>query len=220
MKSNYFYLIIFSLTFLNQILCTQKTCGKIVEVSNENPLNEEELKNSEEEGLNSYIIKTDKSLNELKDLLKEEHLLYLNDKKLQKSMKKIVKKTTKGMSKQIKKDIKNNQKEMKKSSKKNLKENKKSKAVVEEFSEVSENIGEITNLIYIDTTTKKTQIYKLKDELTNEDTFSYAYSIIAFLIVVCLVLLGLQILFSKDKNSSDYTILETDSPQEFTLKGF
>ena len=220
MKSNYFYLIIFSLTFLNQILCTQKTCGKIVEVSNENPLNEEELKNSGEEGLNSYIIKTDKSLNELKDLLKEEHLLYLNDKKLQKSMKKIVKKTTKGMSKQIKKDIKNNQKEMKKSSKKNLKENKKSKAVVEEFSEVSENIGEITNLIYIDTTTKKTQIYKLKDELTNEDTFSYAYSIIAFLIVVCLVLLGLQILFSKDKNSSDYTILETDSPQEFTLKGF
>ena len=220
MKSNYFYLIIFSLTFLNQILCTQKTCGKIVEVSNENPLNEEELKNSEEEGLNSYIIKTDKSLNELKDLLKEEHLLYLNDKKLQKSMKKIVKKTTKGMSKQIKKDIKNNQKEMKKSSKKNLKENKKSKVVVEEFSEVSENIGEITNLIYIDTTTKKTQIYKLKDELTNEDTFSYAYSIIAFLIVVCLVLLGLQILFSKDKNSSDYTILETDSPQEFTLKGF
>ena len=220
MKSNYFYLIIFSLTFINQILCTQKTCGKIVEVSNENPLNEEELKNSEEEGLNSYIIKTDKSLNELKDLLKEEHLLYLNDKKLQKSMKKIVKKTTKGMSKQIKKDIKNNQKEMKKSSKKNLKENKKSKAVVEEFSEVSENIGEITNLIYIDTTTKKTQIYKLKDELTNEDTFSYAYSIIAFLIVVCLVLLGLQILFSKDKNSSDYTILETDSPQEFTLKGF
>lgn len=220
MKSNYFYLIIFSLTFINQILCTQKTCGKIVEVSNENPLNEEELKNSEEEGLNSYIIKTDKSLNELKDLLKEEHLLYLNDKKLQKSMKKIVKKTTKGMSKQIKKEIKNNQKEMKKSSKKNLKENKKSKAVVEEFSEVSENIGEITNLIYIDTTTKKTQIYKLKDELTNEDTFSYAYSIIAFLIVVCLVLLGLQILFSKDKNSSDYTILETDSPQEFTLKGF
>ncbi len=103
MKSNYFYLIIFSLTFINQILCTQKTCGKIVEVSNENPLNEEELKNSEEEGLNSYIIKTDKSLNELKDLLKEEHLLYLNDKKLQKSMKKIVKKTTKGMSKQIKK---------------------------------------------------------------------------------------------------------------------
>ena len=220
MKSNYFYLIIFSLTFLNQILCTQKTCGKIVEVSNENPLNEEELKNSEEEGLNSYIIKTDKSLNELKDLLKEEHLLYLNDKKLQKSMKKIVKKTTKGMSKQIKKDIKNNQKEMKKSSKKNLKENKKSKAVVEEFSEVSENIGEITNLIYIDITTKKNKIYKLKDELTNEDTFSYAYSIIAFLIVVCLVLLGLQILFSKDKNSSDYTILETDSPQEFTLKGF
>ena len=56
--------------------------------------------------------------------------------------------------------------------------------------------------------------------ILNEYTFSYAYSIIAFLIIFGLVLIGIQILFSKDKNTPDYTLLETNYPKDFTLKGF
>ena len=89
--------------------------------------------------------------------------------------------------------------------------------IIEELSEVSEDLGNVTNLVLINTNKKN---FNLKDDLLSEDTFSYAYSIIAFLIVVCLVLIGIQILFSKDKNTPDYTLLENDNPQEFTLKGF
>ncbi len=113
---------------------------------------------------------------------------------------------------------KNCEKDENKFQKKITKENKKSDLIIEDITEINEDLDNVTNLILIDTTNKKN--YNLKEDLLNEDTFSYAYSIIAFLIVVCLVLIGIQILFSKDKNTPDYTLLETDNPQDFTLKGF
>ncbi len=210
MKSNIILSICFILSFFNLISCIQRS-EKVIEISDKNKLNEED-------GLNRYIIKTDKSLDEIKNLLNEEHLLYLNDKKFQKSMKKTKKKTVHNLGKEINKITKTCEKDGKKFSKKISKENKKSDLIIEEISEISEDLGNATNLILIDTTKKKN--YKLKDDLLSEDTFSYAYSIIAFLIVVCLVLIGIQILFSKDKNTPDYTLLENDNPQEFTLKGF
>ena len=209
MKSNIIFSIFFILSFFNLISCIQRS-EKVIEITDKNKLNEED-------GLNRYIIKTDKSLDEIKNLLNEEHLLYLNDKKFQKSMKKTLKKTVHNLGKEINKMTKDCEKEGKKFSKKISKENKKSDLIIEELSEVSEDLGNVTNLVLINTNKKN---FNLKDDLLYEDSFSYAYSIIVFLIVLCLILLGIQILFSKDKNTSDYTLLETDNPQEFTLKGF
>ena len=217
MKSKTIFSIIFIFTFYNLISCTQRPLGKVIQILDKNQLNEEDLKTNEEDGLNKYIIKTDKSLDEIKNLLNEEHLLYLNDKKFQKSMKKTLKKTVHNLGKEINKMTKDCEKEGKKFSKKISKENKKSDLIIEELSEVSEDLGNVTNLVLINTNKKN---FNLKDDLLYEDSFSYAYSIIVFLIVLCLILLGIQILFSKDKNTSDYTLLETDNPQEFTLKGF
>jgi predicted ribosome quality control (RQC) complex YloA/Tae2 family protein len=217
MKSKTIFSIIFIFTFYNLISCTQRPLGKVIQILDKNQLNEEDLKTNEEDGLNKYIIKTDKSIDEIKNLLNEEHLLYLNDKKFQKSMKKTLKKTVHNLGKEINKMTKDCEKEGKKFSKKISKENKKSDLIIEELSEVSEDLGNVTNLVLINTNKKN---FNLKDDLLYEDSFSYAYSIIVFLIVLCLILLGIQILFSKDKNTSDYTLLETDNPQEFTLKGF
>lgn len=217
MKSKTIFSIIFIFTFYNLISCTQRPLGKVIQILDKNQLNEEDLKTNEEDGLNKYIIKTDKSIDEIKNLLNEEHLLYLNDKKFQKSMKKTLKKTVHNLGKEINKMTKDCEKEGKKFSKKISKENKKSDLIIEELSEVSEDLGNVTNLVLINTNKKN---FNLKDDLLYEDSFSYAYSIIVFLIVLCLILLGVQILFSKDKNTSDYTLLETDNPQEFTLKGF
>lgn len=217
MKSKTIFSIIFIFTFYNLISCTQRPLGKVIQILDKNQLNEENLKTNEEDGLNKYIIKTDKSIDEIKNLLNEEHLLYLNDKKFQKSMKKTLKKTVHNLGKEINKMTKDCEKEGKKFSKKISKENKKSDLIIEELSEVSEDLGNVTNLVLINTNKKN---FNLKDDLLYEDSFSYAYSIIVFLIVLCLILLGIQILFSKDKNTSDYTLLETDNPQEFTLKGF
>ena len=217
MKSKTIFSIIFIFTFYNLISCTQRPLGKVIQILDKNQLNEEDLKTNEEDGLNKYIIKTDKSIDEIKNLLNEEHLFYLNDKKFQKSMKKTLKKTVHNLGKEINKMTKDCEKEGKKFSKKISKENKKSDVIIEELSEVSEDLGNVTNLVLINTNKKN---FNLKDDLLYEDSFSYAYSIIVFLIVLCLILLGIQILFSKDKNTSDYTLLETDNPQEFTLKGF
>lgn len=217
MKSKTIFSIIFIFTFYNLISCTQRPLGKVIQILDKNQLNEEDLKTNEEDGLNKYIIKTDKSIDEIKNLLNEEHLFYLNDKKFQKSMKKTLKKTVHNLGKEINKMTKDCEKEGKKFSKKISKENKKSDLIIEELSEVSEDLGNVTNLVLINTNKKN---FNLKDDLLYEDSFSYAYSIIVFLIVLCLILLGIQILFSKDKNTSDYTLLETDNPQEFTLKGF
>jgi predicted ribosome quality control (RQC) complex YloA/Tae2 family protein len=217
MKSKTIFSIIFIFTFYNLISCTQRPLGKVIQILDKNQLNEEDLKTNEEDGLNKYIIKTDKSIDEIKNLLNEEHLLYLNDKKFQKSMKKTLKKTVHNLGKEINKMTKDCEKEGKKFSKKISKENKKSDLIIEELSEISEDLGNVTNLVLINTNKKN---FNLKDDLLYEDSFSYAYSIIVFLIVLCLILLGIQILFSKDKNTSDYTLLETDNPQEFTLKGF
>ena len=217
MKSKTIFSIIFIFTFYNLISCTQRPLGKVIQILDKNQLNEEDLKTNEEDGLNKYIIKTDKSIDEIKNLLNEEHLLYLNDKKFKKSMKKTLKKTVHNLGKEINKMTKDCEKEGKKFSKKISKENKKSDLIIEELSEVSEDLGNVTNLVLINTNKKN---FNLKDDLLYEDSFSYAYSIIVFLIVLCLILLGIQILFSKDKNTSDYTLLETDNPQEFTLKGF
>ena len=217
MKSKTIFSIIFIFTFYNLISCTQRPLGKVIQILDKNQLNVEDLKTNEEDGLNKYIIKTDKSIDEIKNLLNEEHLLYLNDKKFQKSMKKTLKKTVHNLGKEINKMTKDCEKEGKKFSKKISKENKKSDLIIEELSEVSEDLGNVTNLVLINTNKKN---FNLKDDLLYEDSFSYAYSIIVFLIVLCLILLGIQILFSKDKNTSDYTLLETDNPQEFTLKGF
>ena len=210
MKSNIIFSIFFILSFFNLISCIQRS-EKVIEITDKNKLNEED-------GLNRYIIKTDKSIEEIKNLLNEEHLLYLNDKKFKKSMKKTKKKTVHNLGKEMNKFTKNCEKDENKFQKKITKENKKSDLIIEDITEINEDLDNVTNLILIDTTNKKN--YNLKEDLLNEDTFSYAYSIIAFLIVVCLVLIGIQILFSKDKNTPDYTLLENDNPQEFTLKGF
>ena len=210
MKSKTIFSISIIFSFYNLISCIQKS-GQVIEITDKNKLNEED-------GLNRYIIKTDKSIEEIKNLLNEEHLLYLNDKKFKKSMKKTKKKTIHNLGKEINKFTKNCEKDENKFQKKITKENKKSDLIIEEITEINEDLDNVTNLILIDTTNKKN--YNLKEDLLNEDTFSYAYSIIAFLIVVCLVLIGIQILFSKDKNTPDYTLLETDNPQDFTLKGF
>ena len=210
MKSNIIFSIFFILSFFNLISCIQRS-EKVIEITDKNKLNEED-------GLNRYIIKTDKSIEEIKNLLNEEHLLYLNDKKFKKSIKKKKKKTIHNLGKEMNKFTKNCEKDKNKFQKKITKENKKSDLIIEEITEMNEDLDNVTNLILIDTTNKKN--YNLKEDLLNEDTFSYAYSIIAFLIVLCLVLIGIQILFSKDKNTPDYTLLETDNPQDFTLKGF
>ena len=210
MKSKTIFSISIIFSFYNLISCIQKS-GQVIEITDKNKLNEED-------GLNRYIIKTDKSIEEIKNLLNEEHLLYLNDKKFKKSMKKTKKKTIHNLGKEMNKFTKNCEKDENKFQKKITKENKKSDLIIEEITEINEDLDNVTNLILIDTTNKKN--YNLKEDLLNEDTFSYAYSIIAFLIVVCLVLIGIQILFSKDKNTPDYTLLETDNPQDFTLKGF
>ena len=160
MKSKTIFSIIFIFTFYNLISCTQRPLGKVIQILDKNQLNEEDLKTNEEDGLNKYIIKTDKSIDEIKNLLNEEHLLYLNDKKFQKSMKKTLKKTVHNLGKEINKITKNCEKDGKKFSKKISKENKKSDLIIEEFSEISEDLGNATNLILIDTTKKKN--YKLK----------------------------------------------------------
>ena len=210
MKSKTIFSISIIFSFYNLISCIQKS-EQVIEITDKNKLNEED-------GLNRYIIKTDKSIEEIKNLLNEEHLLYLNDKKFKKSMKKTKKKTIHNLGKEMNKFTKNCEKDENKFQKKITKENKKSDLIIEDITEINEDLDNVTNLILIDTTNKKN--YNLKEDLLNEDTFSYAYSIIAFLIVVCLVLIGIQILFSKDKNTPDYTLLETDNPQDFTLKGF
>ena len=84
MKSKTIFSIIFIFTFYNLISCTQRPLGKVIQILDKNQLNEEDLKTNEEDGLNKYIIKTDKSIDEIKNLLNEEHLIYLNDKKFQK----------------------------------------------------------------------------------------------------------------------------------------
>ena len=186
----------------------EKTCGKIIEISNNYILKEEELKTNEEES-NTYIIKTNKTLSEMESLLTEDNFKYLKDKKAEKARKKAIKKAAKKRAKELKK--------------------RQSKILIADSNNESEvqqiynidilNETYLNNLIYIGTNDKSSNFSKKK--FKEEDSLSYAYSIITFLIVVCLVLLGIYFKFRIEKSSSDYFTMDNEpNMNEFIIKSF
>ena len=144
------FIIILSINNINSKK-NEKTCGKIIEISDEKSINKEELKNNEK-GENTYVIKTNKTLSEMESLLSEKHLKNLNDKKAEKARKKAIKKAAKKLRKELKK--------------------RQSKILIADSSNETE-INEIknidildekylNNLIYIDTTIKSKKNLKKK----------------------------------------------------------
>ena len=93
------FIIILSINNINSKE-NEKTCGKIIEISDEKSLNKEDLNKNNEKGENTYIIKTNKTLEEMESLLSEKHLKNLNDKKAEKARKKEIKKAAKKLRKE------------------------------------------------------------------------------------------------------------------------
>ena len=185
------FIIILSINNINSKE-NEKTCGKIIEISDEKSLNKEDLNKNNEKGENTYIIKTNKTLEEMESLLSEKHLKNLNDKKAEKARKKAIKKAAKKLRKELKK--------------------RQSKILIADSSNDTE-INEIknidildekylNNLIIIDTTKKSKK--NLKNTYNDKDNEkSYAYVIFILLFILCFAFYGIKIRFEKEKSNQE-----------------
>ena len=185
------FIIILSINNINSKK-NEKTCGKIIEISDEKSLNKEDLNKNNEKGENTYIIKTNKTLEEMESLLSEKHLKNLNDKKAEKARKKAIKKAAKKLRKELKK--------------------RQSKILIADSSNDTE-INEIknidildekylNNLIVIDNTRKSKKNLKKKYNDKDND-ISYAYLIFILLFIICFAFYGITIRFEKEKSNQE-----------------
>ena len=175
----------------------EKTCGKIIEISDEKSINNEELKKDNEKGENTYVIKTNKTLSEMKSLLSEKNFKNLKDKKAEKARKKAIKKAAKKL-----------RKELKKRQSKILIADSLNETEINEIKNI-DILDEkyLNNLIYIDTTEKsKKNLKKKYNDKDNE--ISYVYVILILLFIICFAFYGIKVRFEKEKSNQENYILK------------
>ena len=150
------------------------------------------LQTDNNQNLNLYKIKTSYSKEELNELFSEENI---NSSKNKKDLKK------------IKKEIKEEKKLHKKEDKLLVEQMDKEKNT----SIIKKPLDEYIQKENVD---NKFLNYKLStnDLRLNEESFSYVYSILLFLIVIGLLLFGIQFIINKNENikKEDYYEFETD----------
>jgi len=161
--------------------------------------NIENLLQTENKNLNLYKIKTSYSKEELNELLSNKNLTSPNKKEIKK----------------LKKEIKEEKKLHKKEDKLLVEQMDKEK----NSSMIKKPLDE-----YIQKEDKENKFlnYKLstKDLKLNEESFSYAYSILLFLIVIGLLLFGIQFVLNKNENMKKEDYLEFEEQTDKLLKGY
>lgn len=161
--------------------------------------NIENLLQTENKNLNLYKIKTSFSKEELHELLSNRNLNSQNKKEIKK----------------IKKEIKEEKKLHK----------KEDKLLVEQMDN-EKNVSIIKKPLdeYIQKENEENKFlsYKLStnDLKLNEESFSYAYSILLFLIVIGLLLFGIQFIINKNESIKKEDYLEFEEQTDKLLKGY
>lgn len=158
--------------------------------------NIENLLQTENKNLNLYKIKTSFSKEELHELLSKRNLNSQNKKEIKK------------MKKEIKEEKKLHKKE--------------DKMLVEQMdNEKNATIIKKPLDEYIQKEKDENKFLLSTNDLKlNEESFSYAYSILLFLIVIGLLLFGIQFVINKNENIKKEDYLEFEEQTDKLLKGY